>query len=633
MNEFNIFLKKEQILNQLVEHYNLKPINDRLLTFIEDILIKLPDFSGQDIDNDLIGTLYQQKINQEEKKVLGEFYTPRDVVDYILNALDYTTSNNIENKKIIDISCGSGSFLIQSARTLTNRLLKKLNLNSWDSYNLEELNRIINTIQKNIYGIDINPIACILCQINIHFTLFPLYQRMSESEIGFKAPIFRIFCKNAFSLIKEGMGLVKHDNLFDFVVGNPPYLFIRDISSEQRFIIENSNFITNKGQYDYYQIFIELGIKLLKNQGKLGYIVPDSILALSNRLIIRKYIYNTTKIKEIYYTGPKFDDPVVSNIILILEKENNNLERKKNAIRTKLSDRLENQILQKILEKWDFKFLIHLNDIDISIIEHLNNNFPKLKDLNKKEGFKISICRGVELAKTGEIIYCNRCKMYFPVPKKHLLCPKCKSKLKRENLEKIIRDEIPDDKKEDFKSFLYSINRYQIKNNKYIDVSKKGINYKDLNIYKDRIIIRQLSQNNLICATYDTNFSLTSQSFYNLKIHQSPIREFNHYYILGLINSKLLSFCFIKSFGSYKKLFPRILIEKIKALPLKTPESPEERKIAIEIIEHVKELLELNEKNQRKIGDIQDKIDSLVFDLYQISNDHREYILNFMDKL
>jgi len=371
----------------------------------------------------------------------------------------------------------------------------------------------------------------------------------------------------------------------------------------------------------------------LKNQGKLGYIVPDSILALSNRLIIRKFIYNTTKIKEIYYTGPKFNDPVVSNIILILEKENNNLERKKNTIRTKLSDLQENQILQEALNKWDFKFLIHLNDIDISIIEHLNNNFPKLKDLNKKIGFKLSVCRGVELAKTGEIIYCNRCEMYFPVPKKHLLCPECKSKLKIENLEKIIRDEIPDDKKEDFKSFLYSINRYQIKNNKYIDISKNGINYKDLNIYKDRIIIRQLSQNNLICATYDTNFSLTSQSFYNLKIHQSPIREFNHYYVLALINSKLLSFYFIKSFGSYKKLFPRILIEKIKTLPLKIPESPEERKIAIEIIEYVKKLLELNDKNQRIIGDTQDKIDSLVFDLYQISNDHREHISNFMNKL
>ncbi|MHA1488955.1 MAG: Eco57I restriction-modification methylase domain-containing protein [Promethearchaeota archaeon] len=469
--------------------------------------------------------------------------------------------------------------------------------------------------------------------LNIHFTLFPIYQRIIESEIGFKAPVFRIFLKNALSLIKKGVGLVKHDNLFDFVVGNPPYLFIRDIPSDQRLIIENSAFKTNKGQYDYYQIFIELGIKLLKNQGKLGYIVPDSILALSNRLIIRKFIYNTTKIKEIYYTGPKFNDPVVSNIILILEKENNNLERKKNTIRTKLSDLQENQILQEALNKWDFKFLIHLNDIDISIIEHLNNNFPKLKDLNKKIGFKLSVCRGVELAKTGEIIYCNRCEMYFPVPKKHLLCPECKSKLKIENLEKIIRDEIPDDKKEDFKSFLYSINRYQIKNNKYIDISKNGINYKDLNIYKDRIIIRQLSQNNLICATYDTNFSLTSQSFYNLKIHQSPIREFNHYYVLALINSKLLSFYFIKSFGSYKKLFPRILIEKIKTLPLKIPESPEERKIAIEIIEYVKKLLELNDKNQRIIGDTQDKIDSLVFDLYQISNDHREHISNFMNKL
>ena len=83
----------------------------------------------------------------------------------------------------------------------------------------------------------------------------------------------------------------------------------------------------------------------------------------------------------------------------------------------------------------------------------------------------------------------------------------------------------------DFKKFLYSINRYEIKDNKYIDVSKNGINYKDLLIYEDRIVIRQLSQNKMICASYDRDFSLTSQSFYNLKIEQSPIDEFNHYFL------------------------------------------------------------------------------------------------------
>jgi len=283
------------------------------------------------------------------------------------------------------------------------------------------------------------------------------------------------------------------------------------------------------------------------------------------------------------------------------------------------------------LKKWGFRFLIHLNDADISIIEHLNNEFPRLKDLNQRKGFKISLSRGVELAKTGEIIFCKACELYFPVPKKHLLCPECKSQLEIKHIEKIIHDSIPNDKENDFKKFLFSINRYRIKENRYIDMGKEGINYKNLEFYEDRIIIRQLSQNNLICATYDTNLSLTSQSFYNLKIVQSPIAEFDHSYLLGVINSKLLSYFFIKCFGSYKKLFPRILIEKIKNLPIKVPESNEEKHIAFKISKNVKDLLSIKDVNSDLFRKTQDNVDSLIFDLYQISKEKRKYIMNFIE--
>jgi hypothetical protein len=399
-------------------------------------------------------------------------------------------------------------------------------------------------------------------------------------------------------------------------------LFIRDIPSEHKKLIATRTLKTNKGQYDYYQIFLELGIKFLKNGGKLGYIIPDSLLALSHRSIARKYIYDTTKIKEIYYTGPKFDDPVVSNIIIILKKEVNKHKREENSIKIKLTDEQEKQIPQISIKRWDFKFLIHLNEMDIPIIEHLNKNFPKLMDLNND--FKILLSRGVELAKTGKIIYCKKCQIFFPVPKKHLICPECKSQLKLEHIKKIIYPKVPSVEEGDFKKFLYSLNRYQKKDNKYIDVSKNGINYKDLNIYEDRIVIRQLSQNNLICATYDQDFSLTSQSFYNLKIVQSPIDEFNHFFLLGIINSKLLSFFFIKSFGSYKKLFPRILIEKINQLPIKIPKAEREREVARIIMTKIKKLLIYYDKK------VQNDVDSLVFDLYGISTENRKYISNVL---
>jgi hypothetical protein len=321
---------------------------------------------------------------------------------------------------------------------------------------------------------------------------------------------------------------------------------------------------------------------------------------------------------------------VVSNIIIILEKEKNVDTREKNWVNTKTIFLQQNKILQGSFKNWNFKFLIHIDDVDISILNNLSKKNPKLNELITKKDFRILLSRGVELTKTGEIIFCGACQKFFPLPKKDLICPNCKHTLRREHIKKIISDSVPIEDKGTFKLFIYSLNRYEIKEYKYINTNKNGINYKNLEIYKDRIIIRQLSQNNLICATFDKNLSLTSQSFYNLKVCQSPVKEFNNIYLLGIINSLLLSYYFIQLFGSYKKLFPRILIEKIKDLPIRVPEKEWEKEVASKIIEKVKILLDFDEKESKKFNQIQKEIDNLVFILYELPDSHKQHIIKFM---
>jgi len=51
------------------------------------------------VDRDILGKLYEQFITREERKKLGQFYTPESVIDYILDQIEYT--KNIDNKKII----------------------------------------------------------------------------------------------------------------------------------------------------------------------------------------------------------------------------------------------------------------------------------------------------------------------------------------------------------------------------------------------------------------------------------------------------------------------------------------------------------------------------------------------------
>ncbi len=623
MQEFIDYLEKENIVGKLKQLYNFglnKQNNFESLNSIIKSLVTLKSSSSIRIEtSDIFTYIYEKMRNHQEKKEYGEFYTPLSVVKYILEGIGYNSLDKIETKKIIDISCGSGSFIIQAIRELIKQSFKAYDREHISELTVEEAKNIIDTIRLNIFGIDINPIACILCQINIHFTIFEILKHILIFEPGYRLPWFSIKNINALRIDSE--------EKYDFVVGNPPYLFIRDIPSDQKSIIEMSNFDTNDGQYDYYQIFIELGIRILKQGGKLGYIVPDSLLALSNRSILRNFIYNKTKIREIYHTGPRFSDPIVSNIIIILEKEDKLSERKNNLIKLNYENFPEKFLPQNIIEKWGYKFLIHLNESDLFILDKLISDFPKLKDLADKYNIKLLLGRGVELSKTGKIIYCDNCAKYFPIPQKKFRCDVCESYLNEENSENIIYDEIPAYKgQENFQLFVYSIKRYQITQYKFIDTTKTGINYKKFNLYKDRIIIRQISQNGKICATYDKNLSLTSQSFYNLSIKKTPFPEFNNFYLLGLFNSTLFSYFFIKSFGSYKKLFPRILIEKIYDFPIKIPISNKEKEKTKKIIETVKLILDTS----RELEHLQGTIDSLVFDLYQISESNQKYILNYM---
>ena len=638
MSDFQKFLMDNGIISNLITHYGIDLKDKEINDFIHKMVQSLTKIDSKEIypnkkkdilkyDLDSIAEFYEKIVPYSQRKTMGEFFTPIQIVDYILKSVGYTDQHDIQDKKLIDLSSGSGSFIIRAVNILTKRLIAHINSKENSELFPNQAEQIINRVKDNIYGIDINPIACILCQINIYFTLFKLFRTIIKNDKDYDIPKFNIFNKDTLQL--------NFNNKYDYVVGNPPYLFIRSIPKEYRKLIESLSLETNIGQYDLYQLFIEIGIKTLKESGKLGYIVPDSLLALSNRKLLRMYILNYTKINEISVVGSGFKDAVVSNIIIVVQKEAIEEQRLKNKITIKKAlkyDQMDYFLKQDKIVKWDFKFLIHLTQKDIEILEHLNSSFTSFKELLFDSQFEISINRGVELGKEGDIIYCDMCNRYLPLPKSNFLCPKCGSTLDSNAVEKIIVDTIPKGLDNAYKHFIYSLNRYFIKEYRYIKLNVDGINYKDSNNYTNRIVIRQLNQENLICAAYEKN-ALSSQSIYNIKISRSPIVEFNHFYLLGLLNSRLLSFYFLKTFGSYKALFPRILIEKLKILPIKVPSTIRERELSEKIKEKVQQILDFKNHNEAQISTLQDQIDLLVNDLFQIDESDYYYILNSLNNL
>jgi hypothetical protein len=633
------FLQQKKIISNLISHYSEIKFVKYNITEIRELVNKIINILRKNIseskhfESDL-GNVYIKEISYTQRKLLGEIYTPKKIVSYILQKIGYNSYSDLQNKRLIDLSCGSGSFLEAACEKLIEFYKRKFEKINLKDFSPQQAKVVINQVRKNIFGIDVNPITCILCQINLHLKLVDLYRILYENRTNFKPPIFKIICQNAYHL-KELISIFEL-NSFNFVVGNPPYVFIRDISEKHKGFIDSEDFKTKFGQYDSYQLFLELGIKFLQRNGVLGYIVPDSVLALSNRRIIRKYIYNSTKIKELCIVNSQFKNSIVSNIILILEKEKNKRKRENNIINVMNianEAKLINNFPQKLIRKWNYKFLINLNSIDIKILEYLNQNFLKLKDLMEDNRFKILLNRGVELTKEGKVFFCSKCENFYPIPKRERKCQTCGERFSEENIETIIYDNLPPNNQAEYKLYLHSLNRYNIEKYKYINISKKGIDYKNLNYFKDRIIIRQMNQNNRICASFYEKLLLCSQSYYNLKVEYSSIQEFNNLYLLGLINSLLLSYFFIKSFGSYKQLFPRILIETIRNLPIKVPNTDKDKIIAEKIINRVKILLNLKNSSPELFHNEQNQIDSLVFKLYQLPSLDIKYIRDFMINL
>ena len=134
---------------------------------------------------------------------------------------------------------------------------------------------------------------------------------------------------------------------------------------------------------------------------------------------------------------------------------------------------------------------------------------------------------------------------------------------------------------------------------------------KDISNYnKHKILIRQLGST--INATIDCDRCITLQSVYCL-IPSHSYNDDNLFAYLGLLNSKLYSFLYNYMSGD-KQTFQRIILENIKALPV-----PNISKLFNSNIgKYSKDIL--YNKDKINITDIENKIDDIVYKLFNLSD-------------
>ena len=294
------------------------------------------------------------RLKPEFARAGGVYYTPGYIADRIIERsigelLDVTSRTaraDASRLRVVDPACGSGSFLLSAYDYLLNwhrdyymlrgpaRFRAEM-YQAGDEWRLTiaERKRILMT---HIFGVDIDPQAVEVTKLSL---LLKVLEGESAEVLGQLLTLFNvrvlpdldanIKCGNSlaeddvfnwvpqdlysgnepgrqlrpFNWTREFPQAFNRDNPgFDVVVGNPPYVsaitMVQNLQTQIRDYWRD-RYQSAAGAYDIYILFVEQGIRLCRQGGRLSYIIPNKFLAAEYAVAFRQLIYDTVRFAEL----------------------------------------------------------------------------------------------------------------------------------------------------------------------------------------------------------------------------------------------------------------------------------------------------------------------------------------------
>jgi len=392
---------------------------------LETILILLYNYNFDLIPVDVLGNAYELYIGtiikekegalKEDELTLvedpavrkkhGIYYTPEYVVDFIVrNTLGKLlrkckSVEEVSKIKVLDPACGSGSFLIKAFDVIKEWYddYNKRNQRVAAPSTLDAHFYVVSNIEDriltdNLYGVDLDPQAVEITMLNLSLkavkprTKLPFmgdHIKCGNSLIsGTEEELRKYFAEEwktekpfdwpkEFELLNAGG--------FDVIIGNPPHG--AKLSEEERdYFLEK--YQVARGYKNTASLFIERAVRLIKEEGVIGLVIPKSLTFSQKWNVTRNYILQEFQLLEIADISKAFPDVLLEQIILLCRKK---IEKIDNYFGTRLfwAERPETYEIPISLCKELDTFPIHVDPVSLAIYKRVMKKSRLLKEISK----------------------------------------------------------------------------------------------------------------------------------------------------------------------------------------------------------------------------------------------------------
>lgn len=472
---------------------------------------------------------FEAKLQNNYRKDFGIYLTNNiETIDDILNIIDFE-DKKVLSKKFIEPSCGNGVFIIR----LLEKIIEKNN-------NAIEISKFI---ESNIYFVDIDETMIQKTKDNIrqffinHFNE-PFNGKFNCYILDYTQKITS-FQGELFSEQHQVSPLVEMLDDIDYVIGNPPYVSLYGRRDKKKNEAQRIYYLNNYSQFpttlkngkiNYVMLFIEQSINLLKNGGKLSFII-DLAFFETAYLYTRKYLLDNTTIISIEYNVKDFE--VASGQIILKLTKKKSINNIVKIINSETCETVEVAQSEWNNPKDQYKFRFNICSLSSEIIKKIHNQEHKtLKQLYPKKNLRTCVMllnmENLFVFETPNNDKNVNIYPYYQGSKglngKFQLMKHSKYFHYDKNLQNKINTELK-----------YELTAKGIKNKKRLGLGETII-YDNPKVY-----IRQSAKE--IIASYDENPSSANNSLYVFSLRGNSERDRTFLkFLCGLLNSDLITF-------------------------------------------------------------------------------------------